>query len=122
VAGVLLEEVEQDPLQGGGRCAVPAVAGLAHLVEVVPGDDRGAAFRLGVQRGEEALQGLVWRHVPAVVGVIAPRVGDGAAFEAPLKPAQLDVRQVLEQLKRRPAGRDPAAPQFVGWQPAQPHR
>jgi hypothetical protein len=32
VAGVLLQEVEQDPFQGGGRLTAPAVAGLAHLV------------------------------------------------------------------------------------------
>src|ERR1019366_10384727 len=35
VAGVLLEQVEQDPLKGGGIRSVPPVARLANLSEVV---------------------------------------------------------------------------------------
>ena len=118
MAGVLLQEVEQDPFQGGGRLSVPAIARLAYRVEVVPGDDRRAAFRLGVQREEENLEGLLRWHVPAALAKVAPRVGDVAPFEAPLEPSHLDVGQVLEQLEGGPAGRQPAPPQLPGGQAA----
>jgi hypothetical protein len=39
VPGVLLQQVEQDPLQGGRVGAVPPVAGLAHVGQVMGLDD-----------------------------------------------------------------------------------
>jgi hypothetical protein len=116
VPGVLLEQVEQDPFQGGGVGAVPAVAGLAGVVEVVGLDDLAGASGLLAQAGQEAGQGLVGPDMPAAVFLVRPRVGEVAALEAPLEPAQLDVAQVLEQLKRRPAGRQGAAAQLAGGQ------
>jgi hypothetical protein len=106
--------VEQDPLQGGRIRAVPAFAGLAHLVEVVGFDDRAGPLGLVVQAGQEAGQGLVGTDCPAAVLVVGPGVGEVTALEAPLEPAQLDVAQVLEQFQRRPAGRQPAAAQLLG--------
>jgi hypothetical protein len=114
VPGVLLEQVEQDPLQGGRVGAVPAVTGLAHLVEVVGFDDGAGPAGLVGQAGQEAGQGLAGTDRPAAVLAVGPGVGEVAALEAPLEPAQLDVAQVLEQLQRRPAGRQPAAAQLVG--------
>ena len=116
VPGVLLEQVEQDPVQGRRVGAAPAVAGLADLVQVVGLDDGAGPPGLVVQVGQQARQGLPGSDVPAAVLGIGPRVGEGAALEAPLEPAQLDVAQVFGQLQRRPAGGQPAAGQLGGGQ------
>jgi hypothetical protein len=110
VAGVLLDQVEQDPLEGGRVGAVPAGTGPAHLVEVVGGADDAAAFGLAAQVGEQRGRGFLVGDGPAIAVAVGPWVADVAAFEAPLKPAPLDVAQVLEQLEGRPAGRQPGAP------------
>ena len=114
--GVLLDQVEQDPLQGRGIGARPAVAGFPDLVEIVGFDDGAGPSGLVEQAGQEAGQGLPGPGRPAAAGAIAPRIRDGAALEAPFEPAQLDVAQVLGQLQRRPAGREPAAAQLGGGQ------
>jgi hypothetical protein len=49
VAGVLLEQVKQDPLQGRRVGAVPALTGLAHVIQVVGGDDGPAPLGLVAQ-------------------------------------------------------------------------
>jgi hypothetical protein len=116
VPGVLLDQVEQDPFQGGRVGAVPALAGLADLAQVVGLDDGAGPPGLVVQVGQQARQGLLGSDVPAALLVIGPRVGEVAALEAPLEPAQLDVAQVLGQLQRRPAGRQAAAGQLGGGQ------
>ena len=90
--------------------AVPPIAGLPHLGQVVRLDDGSAARGLRVQRREQLVERLTGCDVPPVVPVVAPRLDDVAALEAPLEPPQLDVGQVLEQLDRRPAGRQPAGP------------
>ena len=108
-------QVEQDPLQGRGRRAVPALARLAHLVKVVPGDHRarcappGPAARRAGRPGSHPAPRASGRR-----GWSPHGSATGPALESPLKPAQLDVGEVLEQLKRRPAGRQPGAPQLVG--------
>jgi hypothetical protein len=58
------------------------------------------------------------RRQPRVTGHPGPRprVGDRAAFEAPIQPAQLVMGKMLEQLDRRPAGRQPAAAQLAAAQ------
>jgi hypothetical protein len=122
VPGVLLHEVEQDPLQRRGRLAGPAVARLAHLVEVVALDDGAAARCLGVQLGQQAVEGLVRPDVPAVIALVAPRVGHRAALEPPLQPPQLDVGEVLDKLKRRPPGRQATAAELLGGQLARLRR
>jgi hypothetical protein len=96
VPGVLLEQVEQDPLQRGGVIAVPALARLSHLAEIVGLDDGPAAPGLLTQVIQEADEGLAGADVPAVALAVAPRLADVAALEAPLEPAELDVAQVLE--------------------------
>jgi hypothetical protein len=116
VPGVLLDQVEKDPFQGRRVGAAPAVAGLTLLVQVVGLDDGAGPPGLVVQVGQQARQRLLGSDVPAAVFLIGPRVGEGTALEAPLEPAQLDVVQVLGQLNRRPAGRQPAAGQFGGGQ------
>jgi hypothetical protein len=108
--------MEQDPFQGGRVGVAPAVARLAGLVQVVGFDDGPGARGLLVQAGQQGLAGLPGPDMPAAVLVIGPRVVEGAALEAPLQPAQLDVAQVLGQLQRRPAGGQPAAGQFGGGQ------
>ena len=113
MAGVLLDNVEQDALQRRRGIPGPALAGLAGLVEVMAADDLPAALRARVQRGEQAIEGLIRRDVPAVIAPVAPRVGDGAPLEAPLQPAQLDEREVLDQFQRCPAGGQAAGPQFA---------
>jgi hypothetical protein len=116
VAGVLLDQVEQDPLEGGRVGAVPAFTGLAHLVEVVGGDDEAAAFGLVAQAGQQRGRGFPVGDGPAIAVAVGPWVTDVAAFEAPLEPAPFDVAQVLEQLKGGPAGRQAGAPPLGGGQ------
>jgi hypothetical protein len=116
VPGVLLEQVEQDPLQGGRVGAAPAVTGLSRLAEIMRLDDGPGPFGLRAQVSQEAGQGLAGAYGPAAAGPVAPWVADVAALEAPLQPAQLDVTQVLGQFERRPAGRQPARAQFGGGQ------
>jgi hypothetical protein len=116
VPGVLLNQVEQDPFQGRRVGAAPAVAGLGPVVQVVGLDDGAGPPGLVVQVDQQAGQALLGSDVPATVLVISPRVGEDTALEAPLEPAQLDVAQVLGQLQRRPAGRQPAAGQLGGGQ------
>ena len=82
--GVLLEQVEQDPFQGGRRGAVPAGTGPAHIGQVVGLDDGPGPAGLVAQAGQEAGQGLVGTDMPAAVVLVAPRVTDVAALEAPL--------------------------------------
>jgi hypothetical protein len=109
MAGVLLDQVEQDPLQGRGVRAVPALTGLAHLVEVMGGDDGAAAFGLVAEVSEERGGCFFVSGGPAIAIAVGPGVTHVAAFETPLKPAPLNVAQVLEQLQGRPARRQPGA-------------
>src|ERR1039458_9243076 len=64
VACVLLEQVEQDPLKGGGIRSVPPVARLANLSEVVGFNDGPGARRLGVQRRHQPVECLAGSDVP----------------------------------------------------------
>ena len=120
VPGVLLEQMEQHALQHRRLRARPALAGLADLGQLVALDDGRAARRLFGVRRQQVVQGLVRRDVPAAVALVAPRVTDGAALEAPLQPAPLHVGQVPEQFQRRPARRHDAAAQLAGGQLTQP--
>src|SRR5215469_8735266 len=95
VAGVLLKQVEQHALKGRGRRAVPALAGLPHLVKVVRRDHGMAPPCLSVQGGEQVVEGLLRGDVPAPIPLVAPWVGDGSSLEPPLQPAHLDIREVL---------------------------
>ena len=113
VPGVLLQQVKQDPLESRGVRAVPAFAGLSHLVQVVGLDDGLAPRGLLAQAGQQGGERLVGIHPPAATFAVAPRVTDVTALEAPLQPAQFHVAQVLGQFERRPARRQPAAPQLV---------
>jgi len=114
VPGVLLEQVEQDPFQGGGVGASPAVAGFPDLVQVVGLDDGAGPLRLAAQVGQEAGQGLLGPDGPAAIAVVGPWVGEMTALEAPLEPAQLDVTQMPEQLERVPAGGQRASAELGG--------
>jgi hypothetical protein len=51
VPGVLLKQVEQDPLEGGRVGAIPPLTGLAYLIELVGLDDGPASHGLGAQVG-----------------------------------------------------------------------
>jgi hypothetical protein len=113
VPGVLLEQVEQDPLEGRRVGTVPALAQLAHLVERVGGDDGAAPRGLDVQPVQQRGGRLFGPDGPAALRaalVVSPRVAHVPALEAPLQPAQLDVAQVLDQFERRPARRQPTPP------------
>src|SRR4051812_41126747 len=85
-------------------------------VEVVTADDGPGRLGLGAEVGTERFEGLTRSHVPAVVAGVAPRVGEVAALEAPLEPAQLDVPEVFEQLLRGPAGWERTAVEGLRWQ------
>jgi hypothetical protein len=108
VPRVLLHQVEQDPLKRGRGLARPPLARLADVGQVVRGDDRRAHGGLHVEVGEQGLQRLGRPDIPALVPPVGPRVLDVSARETPLQPAPLHVTQVLEQLERSPAGRQPA--------------
>src|SRR5690349_24932355 len=97
VPGVLLEQVEQDPLEGGRVGAVPPLTGLAHLVEPVRLDDGPAPRTLGAQVGQQRGGGFLRPDRPAVTLAVTPRVTDVASLETPFQPAQPDVAQVLDQ-------------------------
>jgi len=107
------DQVEQDPLKCRRPGCVPPIARLANVSKVMGFHDGPAACRLSVQRRHKLFERLAGSHVPAAIPVLAPRVGDRAAFEAPLQPAQLVMGNMLEQLDRRPAGRQPAAAQLA---------
>src|ERR1700759_4319344 len=66
VPGVLLKQVEQDPLEGRRVGAVPPLAGLAYLIEPVRLDDGPAPRTLGAQVGEQRGGGLLQPDGPAV--------------------------------------------------------
>ena len=83
VAGVLLNEMEQDAFQRRWIVTVPAETGFADLGEIVRLDNRSAAPGLRVKRGAEVLERLLGCDVPTVAAVVAPRIGDRKAFEAP---------------------------------------
>src|SRR5215470_5910774 len=88
MAGVLLQQVEQDPLQRGRVRPVPPRPGLAGLGQVVGLDDGPGALRLNPQRRGQRLQRLILSDVPPAVTPVAPRVADIlAALEPPLQPA-----------------------------------
>jgi hypothetical protein len=71
-----------------------------------------------VQLRDQAIYGLVGADVPPVIAGIGPHVGNVTAREAPVEPAHLHVAEVLEQIDRCPAGRQPAAANLVGGQAA----
>lgn len=108
--------MEQDAFQGRGVGAVPAGAGLACFVQGVGLDDGVGAGGLITEVGEQAGWRVAGGQGPAVVGAVGPGVGQVLALEAPLEPAALDVAEVLEQLKRGPAGRQAGAAQLGGGQ------
>ena len=112
MAGVLLDQVEQDPLEGCRAGSIPSVAGLTRVSQVVGLDDRPASGGLDVQRCGQLNNSLVGGLPPSVLDV-GPRPGDIASFEPPFQPAELGLDQVLEQLDRRPPGRQSAAPQLI---------
>jgi hypothetical protein len=105
--------VEQDPLECRGLGSVPPLAWLAGVSKVMGFHDGPAACGLGVQCCYQLAECLAGGDVPAAVPVVGPGVADVAAFEAPFQPAQLVMGKMLEQLDRRPAGRQPAAPQLA---------
>ena len=105
VAGVLLHQVEQHAFEGRGVGTFPTRSWPSRLGQVMSHDDGPAALALSSQRGHQLFQRLSFGDVPPVAAPVAPRVGDRATFEAPLEPAQLDIREVLEQLQRRPPRR-----------------
>ena len=82
--GVLLQQVEQDPLEGGRVRAVPAVTGLAHLVQVVGLDDGPAPRGLSGQVSQQGVERLIRTYAPAAAFAVGPRVADITALEAPL--------------------------------------
>src|SRR5690242_10367215 len=81
VPGVLLEQMEQDPLEGSRVRAVPPLTGLAYLVETVGLDDGPAPRALGVQVGQQRRGGLLRPDRPAVAVAVTPRVADVVPFE-----------------------------------------
>ena len=110
VAGILLEQMEQDPLERGrGAVAWPPVTGPASLAEVMRLDDGPGAGGLRTQRSSQPFETLAGGDMPVAVAIVAPGFGDIAALEAPLQPAQLDVGAMVEQFGRCPARRHPAA-------------
>jgi len=119
VAGVLLEQVEQHAFQGWRIGAVPALAGLPDLVEIMSRDDRATACRLLGELGQQRIQRFAGSDIPAPVTPIAPRIFDGAALEAPFKPAPLHMAQVLEQFQWGPSRRQRAGTQPGGGQLSQ---
>ena len=82
VAGVLLEQMEQDPLEGRRIVAVPPVARLAYVGKVVGLDDGPGTHRLGAKARDQLRERLVGGYVPAAVPAVGKRVAD----IAPSKP------------------------------------
>ena len=103
VAGVILEKMEQNPLKGGRLGTVPAGSRSTDTGQVVVLDDCPAANRLGLQGSKEILSGLLGCDAPPVASLVTPRLVHLTAIEAPLKPAQLDEGEVLDQLQRSPS-------------------
>jgi hypothetical protein len=100
VAGVLLEQVKQDPLECRGIGSVPPVARLATVSKIMGFHDGPGAGGLGVQHRHQSAERLSRSDVPVAIPVVTPGIGDIAALEPPLQPAQLVIGKVLEQLDR----------------------
>jgi hypothetical protein len=116
VPRVLLQQVKQHALQRRRIRAVPALARLPDVGEIVRLDDRTAAVSLLTQAGQQCVQRFFRADVPPSVPLFGPWVVYNAPLEAPLEPAEFDEAQVLDQLERGPAGRQPAAAQLGGGQ------
>ncbi len=97
---------------GGGAPSQPG-SRPTDTGQVVVLDDCPATNRLGLQGSKEILGGLLGCDAPPVASLIAPRLVDLTALEAPLKPTQLDEGEVLDQLQRRPSWRQPATASLV---------
>jgi hypothetical protein len=102
VPGVLLDEVDENPLESGRCGAVPASSWSTDAGQVVSLDDGPATVGLGLECSDETFGGLFRFDVPPVGSSIAPRILDLTALEAPLEPAQLDEGEVLDQFPRGP--------------------
>src|SRR3954447_2039484 len=113
VAGVLLQQMEQHPLQGRRLRARPPRPWLSALVEAVPLDDLPATRPLAAEPDDHLGQAHARRNLPPAVLLVRPRVTDVVAQEAPLQPPALDVLQMDPQLQRRPARGEPAAGDVV---------
>ncbi len=116
VTRVLLQQVEQDPLKRRRIGAVPPLARLADLIQVMGLHDGPGPRGLGVQGRDQPGECLLRSDVPAVIAAVTPGIGDIAAFEALFEPPHLHEGEVLEQPERCPAGRQPAAAQFAAGQ------
>lgn len=106
VSGVLLHDVEKDPLQV--RCIRlihEATSGTGTLVQPMRLDDGARAFPLGYQASKQWLRILIGRE-PAVPVRVAPRLSNVRAYESPLEPPTLHERQVIDEATRRPPRRD----------------
>lgn len=90
MAGVLLNQMEQDAFERRGVGTVPSGTWFACLGQIVGLDDGSAALGLYAKGGHELVERLLDCDVPAVATVVAPRIGDGTAFEAPFEPPQPD--------------------------------
>ena len=110
---VLLDEVQEHPFEGGRWLTLPAGAGLTDIVQTVRLDDRVAASSLRAEGGEEVVERLRVSDEPAPVAAVGPRLGNDRTLESPFEPALLDMRQVLQELNRCPAGRDACDPLLV---------
>jgi len=117
VAGVLLNQVEQDALEGCGWPTLPARARPSDVRQLVGLHHQAATCALRLEGVHEVSQALIAGDVPTFVPGVAPRLRDRLALEALHQPAELDIGQVLEQLQRRPSGRKPARSQLVVPQP-----
>src|SRR4051794_26581357 len=103
MAGVLLEQVEQDPLERRWLGTVPAGAGPADRGQVVALYHGPGASGPGPERRNELLGWLVGRDVPTAVALVPPRLGDLPTLEPPLQPAHLHEREVPDELEGCPA-------------------
>jgi len=100
VAGVLLQHVEQHPLQRRGLRAPPPRPWLSSLTQSMGLDDAPTARPLLPKLIGHLGQTHVGGYMPTPVLLVRPRVAHVQTQEAPLQPPPLHVPQMHQQLQR----------------------
>src|ERR1035438_10369382 len=100
--------MKEDSFQRRWLVSLPSRTGLPLVVEVVATNDRRGAKTAPAQFVHERIEGVVRTDAPVIAYVVSPRLVHSMPLESPFEPPHFDIRQVFDQLQRRPIGRHDA--------------